>query len=217
VNDFAAVERQNSPVAEADLAANPERMAAWESLRSRIETLEQQVEALMVSSRARSPLLPERVEDSSPATTGLLHDGPAAETAGSATANSPGSESVPKSPGVEDNAKSEPQAARARERAGEAALRVVAGDRAAWQIANTLSGVLVNVGWTVGVIVEDAALSRGSRGLTLSIGSAVPIRRVTRTLEALREAGYGLTFQIDPEDLSDEALLIVGVGSGPEK
>jgi hypothetical protein len=215
LDDFApSIERKNNPVAEADLAANPERIAAWESLRSRIETLEQQVEALMVASRERSPLLPERVENSDSAAT----QAGAGLDAATKEPRRNGSAADSTVPTHVENGKMDEEAILARfQRAGEGALCVVAGDRAAWEVANALSEVLATAGWTMGGIVEDAALSRGCRGLTLSIGPAVPIRRVTRTLEALRKAGYGLTFQIDPERTSSEAILIVGSGSAPDK
>jgi hypothetical protein len=188
-----------------DLSTKADWMARCENLRTRVETLEQQVEALMVSSRARTSLLPKRLDSSSavpcdaPLPPDPLENGTVQREAPVA-------------------ATSVAQAGRNRETpTGEVALVVTVGDRAAWQLAESLTEILVRAGWTVGGITENKALAHSFRGLTLAVGSAIPLQRVTRTLSALREAGYGMIFQIDPELGANEAALIVGAGAGSER
>ena len=59
-------------------------------------------------------------------------------------------------------------------------------------------------------VTEDQATAPACSGLTLVASPTLPLPRVTSTLNALREAGFAMAFQLDPERGSGETLLIVG-------
>ncbi len=85
-----------------------------------------------------------------------------------------------------------------------------AGVKAGRRAVETLTEILKRAGWKSVEVVEDPDVAHNSTGLTLAVGSAVPLPRVTRTLSALREAGFALTYQIDPNRGANEVVLIIG-------
>lgn len=98
----------------------------------------------------------------------------------------------------------------------EIGLLVPAGDAAARRVAETLTGVVIRAGWKVRGVIEDLTPIHGRSGLTLAVAPTLPLRQVTSTLNALREAGFAVTFQLDPERGGSEAMLMVGPSAGTE-
>ena len=92
----------------------------------------------------------------------------------------------------------------------EITLLVEAGPRAGRRAIETFKEILTRAGWKSVGVVEDPDDARNAPGLTLAAGSAIPLPRVTRTLRALREAGFALTYQIDPNRGANEAVLRIG-------
>ena len=201
-------ELNGTPDAEAgrDLPAAPDWMARCEMLQARIETLEHQVEALMVIPRPRSPLFPERHHDFSPMSREQLLAGDNGERREIFRREPPADEAEPR----------ELLARTAQSPAPEIGLIVSAGDGAARRLAEKLTGILARAGWKVRGVTEAAVLSQGCRGLTLAAAPTLPLQRVTSTLNALREAGLAMTFQLDPERGPSETVMIVGAGVGLE-
>ena len=196
--------------------AAPDWMARCEMLQARIETLEQQVEALTVAPRPRSSLISERVHDFSPVSRERLLPGDPAESHdGAAPANGGERREI---------FRTEMRAAEAVPReivarnfqtlTPEIALLVAAGDGAARRLVEPLTAILAGAGWKVRGVTEDPA--PGCRGLTLAAAPTLPLHRVTSTLHALREAGFAMIFQLDPERGPSETVLIVGAGAGTE-
>ena len=190
----------------APAAAAPDWVARCEMLQARIETLEQQVEALAIAPRARTALIPERRHDFSPVPRDdLLPVDP------------------PESREVFRKAAPEPEAAPCAVLARTfhpstpaIGLLVAAGDGAGRRLAETLTGILSRAGWKIRGVTENPAPAIGLHGLTLVAAPELPLQRVMSTLHALREAGFAMTFQIDPDRGSDETVLIVADGGRPE-
>ena len=171
-----------------DSAAVPGWMARCELLQARIETLEQQVEALMVSPRTRPALIPERLDDVSPVPREVAESGaPRGEFSRSFQAAT-----------------------------NDIALVVTAGDSAARRVADTLAEILARAGWSVRGVTENRAMALGCSGITLAASQTLPLQRLTGTLNALREAGFATTLQLDPERGASDTMLIVGMGTGSE-
>ena len=176
--------------------AAPDWRARCEMLQARIETLEQQVEALMVTPRTRSPLLPECRHDFSP-----VPDG---------------GEIFPAEMAADEAALREVFARKFQPPTPEIGLLVAAGNGAARRLAETLVEILSRAGWTVRGVTEDEALTGGCRGLILAADPTLALHRITSTLHALREAGFAMTLQLDPDRGLSETVLIVGGGAGVE-
>lgn len=198
--------------------AAPDWLARCEMLQARIEALEHQVEALMVTPRTRAPLIPGRAHDFGPVSRQDLLPGDLAEDRGRAShadggerrevfrTETPAEETVPREVVVRSFQPSAP----------EIGLLVSAGDGAARRVAETLTKILAGSGWKVRGVTEDQATALACSGLTLVASPALPLQRVTSTFNALREAGFAMTYQLDPERGSGETLLIVGAATGPE-
>ena len=198
--------------------AAPDWMARCEMLQARIETLEQQVEALLVTPRTHSSLLPERLHDFNP---------------GSRERRRPGDprkshEGAPQTVGEEACEIFRPErpagavvpcgvlARNFQPATPEIGLLVPAGDEAARRLAATLTEILARAGWKVRGVTEIPAPAHGHHGLILAAAPTLPLARVTATLSALREAGFAIAFQLDPQREPSETLLIVGAGAGLE-
>ena len=200
------------PSAPNEPPAAPDWLARCEMLQARIEALEQQVETLLVTPRPHSSLLPERVHDFRPVTGERLLPGePAESRAGAAPANGgerreifrperPAGEAVPGGVLARNFQPAIP----------EIGLLVAAGDEAARRLAATLTAILARTGWTVRGVTEAPAPGPG--GLTLVAAPTLALHRITGTLAALREAGFAMTFQLDPERGPSETVMIVGAG-----
>jgi hypothetical protein len=204
---------------EADaVPAPPEWVARCDMLQARIETLEQQVEALMVS--PRTPLAPirERFRNVSPKSRDhRLHPDPPRSRDESPQANEeqpseafrpepPPAESVPREMFKRSFERPPP----------EIGLYVNAGDAEARQVAESLTETLASSGWKVRGVSEDAALAEGRFGVTLAASSTLPLQMVTGTLNALSAAGLAVTLQFDPERGTNESILIVGITAEAE-
>jgi len=95
------------------------------------------------------------------------------------------------------------------------ALLVPTGDEAAQRMAAALTELLVRVGWKMRGVTEDAVATSGCSGLILAASPSLPLQRVTSTLNALREAGFAVSLQLDPDRHTTDAALIVGGHRGP--
>lgn len=186
-------ETNGTPETEAgrDVPAAPDWQARCEILQARIEALEHQVEALMVTPRTSGPLVPERRHDFGPISREHLSPAESEERREIFRPEPPTDAAVP---GV-----------------AEIGILVTAGDAAARQLAETLTGILAGAGWKVRGVTEAPVVS--CRGLTLAAAPTLPLQRVTSTLNALREAGLAMTFQLDPERGPSETVMIVGAGA----
>ncbi len=187
-----------------NLPAAPEWMARCEMLQARIEALEQQVEALLSESRTSPSRIPEGLADIG----GVVRE--------QRRARRP-VESREDFPAETPEAKEEPRLGIERvfqPPTPEIGLVCIAGDGAARKVAEALSEVLARSGWKVRGVTEDKSLPPDCSGLTLSAASSLPLERGTSTLNALRQAGYAVTFQLDPGRDSRETILIVGAGAG---
>ncbi len=178
--------------------AAPEWAARCEMLQARIETLEHQVEALSIAPRPHSALLP----DSSPMSRSQLLAGDTTEVR----------------PVRLPAEKSESQELfRTERRAGdglrEIVILVTPGDAAGHATAEKLTRILAGAGWKVGAIRETQSKSARHAGLILSAGPALPVERITTTLNALRAEGFGLSFQVDPERGDGDAVLLIGANA----
>ena len=196
-----------------DLPAAPDWMARCEMLQARIEALEQQVEALMVAPRNRAPLIPESRHDFSAVSREILLPGDPPENHDASSHANGGerrevfrTEESPRDGAARNFQSPTP----------EIGILVAAGDGAARRLAETLTEILALAGWKVRGVIEGKALSGGCHGLTLAAGSALPLERVTGTLNALRAAGFAMTFQLDPGRGTSETMLIVEVGAESE-
>ena len=201
-------EPNGTPVADAvrEIPATPEWIARCEMLQARIEALEQQVEALMVSPRTRASLLPERLHDFRPASREPLMPDAPPERREVFRTDPPAAEAA--SCGVLAGTFHPPTP--------EIGLLIAAGDAAARRLAETLGGILAGAGWKVRGLTEGHSAAHGCGGLTLIASPALPLQRVTNTLNALREAGFAMTYQLDPERSSGETVLIVAPAAAPE-
>lgn len=197
---------------DASLTAVPEWMARCEKLQARIEALEQQVEALMVTPRNRAPLIAERRHDFSAVSREIMPPGDSAENHDAPARTDEG---LKREVFRAEELPSEVAARTFHPPTPEIMLLVAAGDGAARQLAETLTKILVRVGWKVRGVIEGQTLS-GGHGLTLTAGPALPLERVTSTLKALREAGFAMTFQLDPGCESSGTTLFVEAGGEAE-
>lgn len=200
----------------AETDAAPGWMARCEMLQARIEALEHQVEALMVTPRTPAPLIPRRHHDFGLVSHEDRLPGDLAERDAESShagggegrevfhAEAPAAEAVPREVVVRSFQPS----------ALEIALLVAAGDAAARQVAETLTKILVGSGWKVRGVTEDQDSASACSGLTLVASPDLPLQRVTSTFNAMREAGFAMTFQLDHERGSGETLLIVGTATG---
>ena len=197
---------------EASLPAVPEWVARCEKLQARIEALEQQVEALMVTPRNRAPLIAERRHDFSAVSREILLPGDPPENH-----DAPSPAGVGERREVFRTEEIPPEVAARTFHAPtpEIALLVTAGDGAARRLAETLTKILARVGWKVRGVIEGQTLS-GGQGLTLTAGPTLPLERITCTLNALRAAGFAMTFQLDPGCESSETMLFVEAGAEPD-
>ena len=201
-----------------EVPAAPDWMVRCEMLQARIEALEQQVEALTVAPRTRSSLIPERVHDFSPVSRERLLPRDPAESHDGASPADGGERREIFRPEMRA-AEAVPREVMARNfqpPTPEIALRVAAGDGAARRLVEPLTEILARAGWKVRGMSEVQAAAPGCRGLTLVAAPTLPLPRVTSTLNALREAGFAMTFQLDPELGPSETVLIVGDGAGSE-
>ncbi|MCE9610845.1 MAG: hypothetical protein K8R23_11685 [Chthoniobacter sp.] len=182
--------------------APPEWAARCDQLQTRIEALEQQVEALAVAPRPHAALL----ADSSPMSREQLLAGDAAP------------ERTVRAPVGDDAAQ---PVFRPERRTGdplrEIALIVAAGDDTGRAIAENLRDILARVGWEVSAIRTTDGKGQKRAGLVLAAGPAVPTGRITGTMQALREAGLSMSFQLDPERGDGDAVMIIGAGVAAEK
>lgn len=188
-----------------------------EALQARIETLEHQVEALMVTPRTNSSLIPERLNDRSQSPCDRGSPGILPQNGQESHADGTERREVFRTEMPAPEAK--PHAASGRSfqpSAPEIRLLVTSEDGAAGRVTATLTEILVRTGWTVRGVTEVMALANDRGGLTLAAAPTLPLPRVTSTLNALREAGFAVTFQLDSERDANEALLIVGAGSENE-
>ena len=192
--------------------APPEWLARCDQLQARIEALEQQVEALMVSPRPHAALLPDLLsgfrDQPTPSEPAETHS-PAPPTGDRPPREFPRVAVPPPEP--------EPEPAFMRNfqvPTPEIGLLVAAGDEAAQRAAQALSDLLAKTGWKVRAARQDVNLPPGDGGLTLAAAPTLPVQRVTSTLNALRTAGYAVTYQLDPTRGPGEATLIVGAGAG---
>ena len=206
------------PSAGREVPAAPDWMVRCEMLQARLEALEQQVEALTVAPRTRSSLIPERIHDFSPVSREcLLPRDPAERHDGASPADGGERREIfrPEMRAAEA-APREVMARNFQPPTPEIALLVAAGDEAARRLVEPLTEILARAGWKVRGVTEDPAPAPGCRGLTLVAAPMLPLHRVTSTLHALREAGFAMIFQLDPERGPSETVLIVGAGAGTE-
>ena len=192
-----------------ETGAAPDWVARCEMLQARIEALEHQVEALMVTPRTRAPLIPRRLHDFDPVSREDLLPGDLAEGA-SPAGGGERREVFRTEPPAEEAAPREVFTRSFQPSTPEIGLLVSAGDGAARRLAETLSKILTRTGWKVRGVTEDQATAPACSGLTLVASPTLPLPRVTSTLNALREAGFAMAFQLDPERGPGETLLIVG-------
>ena len=185
------------------LPAVPDWMARCEMLQARLEALEHQVEALMVTPRTHAPLIPEQRRDFNPLSREQLPPGVSVERREISHPESPASQVTARDVFPRPGQAIEP----------EIGILVAAGDGAARRLAEKLSETLVRAGWKVRGVTEIAALPEGCRGLTLAAAPSLPLPRVTNTLNALREAGLAMTYQLDPQRGVSETVMIVGAGA----
>jgi len=182
--------------------ATPDWAARCDQLQARIEALEQQAEARAVAPRPHAALL----ADSSPMSRAQLLTGDAAP------------ERTVRAPAGDEAAH---PVLRPERRAGdplrEIALVVAAGDDTGRAIAENLREILARAGWEVSAIRTAEAKARKHAGLVLAAGPALPTGRITGTMQALREAGLSMSFQLDPERGDGDAVMIIGAGAGQEK
>jgi hypothetical protein len=212
--------------------AAPEWLARCEMLQARIEALEQQVEALMVTPRAHTSLLPERLPDLRHGVREHPLPKPPLESRAPSAPPPPAEPrreiphaDIPPPIHSPRPMRDEPEIAESSGRelfarpaafpTPEIGLFVTVGDGAARQVADSLSEILRRTGWKVRAATEDKALLPGFGGLTLTAAPSLPVQRVTSTLNALRQAGFSVAFQIDPDRGPTEAALIVR--TGPER
>lgn len=204
--------------APAEGTAPPDWMARCEILQARIEVLEHQVEALMLPRRTNPapPQMPDRFPDfpSAPREARPPAEPPervevfAPLERGGQGAISRAMEPLDEAPAAEVILR------KVQSPAPEIGVLVSAGDPAGRKLAENLTEILARLGWRVRDPAEDTVLAKSCRGLTLAAPPTLPLPRVTGTLNALREAGYAMTFQLDPGRGLTGAVLIVGTGAG---
>ena len=176
----------------------PEWAARCDVLQARIEALEQQVEALSIAPRPHSALL----TDSSPMSREQLLAGDGAEVR------------PVRLPAEKSEARELFRTARSAGGAlREIAILVNPGDAAGHALADKLAKILASVGWNVGAVRETQSNTAKHVGLVLSAGPALPIERITATLNALGADGFGLNFQVDPERGDGDAVLLIGASA----
>ena len=194
--------------------AAPEWLARCEMLQARIDALEQQVEALLVAPRARPPLFAENLADFRAVRAEVPPPDDPAETP---DAPVPRREIFREEKPDDDAAMREMFARKYQPPANDIGLLLPAGDGAARQSVEALTAILVRAGWQVRGVKEDRHFPPESRrGLTLAAAPTLPLPRITGTLNALREAGFSVGFQIDPKRGSNETVLIVATDAGAE-
>ncbi len=178
--------------------AVPEWAARCEMLQARIEALEHQVEALSIAPRPHSALL----ADSSPMSREQLLAGDGAEVR------------PVRLPAEKSEARELFRTARSAGGAlREIAILVHPGDAAGYALAEKLTKILASVGWNVGAVRETQSSTAKHGGLVLAAGPALPIERITATLNALGADGFGLNFQVDPERGDGDAVLLIGASA----
>ncbi len=196
-------------------SAPPEWLARCEQLQARIDALEQQVEALMVSPRPHTTLL----QDNLPNLRSGSRPNPAPSTPLELPSTPPPTDSRPPldlsrvtvTPAVE---RSEPGFGRNFQLpTPEIGLVVAASDKSAHEVVDVLTKILMQAGWKVQAAIQDASLSPHSGSLTLAAAPTMSVQRVTITLNALRTAGYAVTYQLDPTRGPSEATLTIGVSA----
>ena len=164
-------------------------------LQTRIEALEQQVEGLSIAPRPHSALFP----DSSPMSREQLLAGDAATVRPVRLPEEKGgARELFRTAGSADDA------------LREIAILVNPGDAAGQAAAKKLTKILTDAGWNVRAVRETQPKSAKHVGLILSAGPALPVERITATLNALRAEGLGLNFQVDPERGDGDAVLLIG-------
>ena len=189
------------------LPAAPEWLAHCEKLQARIEALEQQVEALLVAPRARLPLFGENLADFRAERAAVP---PPEESPETPDAPEPGREVFREEEPDDGAALREMFVRKYQPPANDIGLLLPTGDGAARQSVAALTAILVRAGWQVRGVTEDGHFPPGGRrGLTLAAAPTLPLPRITGTLNALREAGFSVGLQIDPERASHETVLIV--------
>ena len=195
-------------------------MARCEMLQARIETLEHQVEALMVSPRAHAPLFPEGFADLRPDSREHRQpDNPPETPEAPLPAEDRERRDVFRAEmPVADAALRETVERKFQPPSSDIGLLLTSGDGTARQLVETLTEILIRDGWTMRGVTEDRhhTPADGCRGLTLVAAPTLPLPRVTSTLNALRQGGFAVGFQIDPARGSSETLLIVGAGAESE-
>ncbi len=203
----------------AELSAAPDWMARCEMLQARIEALEHQVEALMVTPRTTSSLIPERLPDFPSLPRDDLR---AAAPPESVEPFVPLEHEEPREnfrmeAPADEAAPAELLLRKVEPAMPEIGVLVSAGDGAGLKLAESLTEILARAGWSVRGVAEDTPLAKSCRGLTFAVPPTLPLPRVMSTLNALREAGHAMTFQLDPTRGLTGPVLIVGVGAGAAK
>ena len=89
-------------------------------------------------------------------------------------------------------------------------ILIPVGDGSARRVGDKLSEILVRASWEVRGIAEDVLATHGRSGLTLATSSSLPLTRVTATLSALRQGGFDVDLQLDPNRRTSDVALIVG-------
>jgi hypothetical protein len=216
-----AGEVNGTPEAEAaSRSPAPEEWAArCEQLQVRIETLEQQVETLLVTPRTQSPLMPGNFQNSSAKSRNhRLLDDPARIRNSSGRANGGGrGEDHPAGTPAGEAARRDKYEQSLKWPTLDIALLVNAGDAEARRLAESLKETLSVSGWKVRGVSEDAAAAQGCSGVTLAASPTIPLPMVTGTLDALSAVGLAVTLQFDPERGTNESLLIVGAAPQAEE
>ena len=194
--------------------AAPEWMARCEMLQARIEALEQQVEALLVSPRPRPPLFAESLADFRAERAAVPVPEEQPETS---DAPAPRREIFREEKPDDDAAMQAMFARKYQPPANDIGLLLPAGDGAAQQSVAALTAILVQAGWQVRGVTEDGHFPpEGRRGLTLAAAPTLPLPRITGTLNALRAAGFSVGLQIDPERAAHETVLLVATAAESE-
>lgn len=178
--------------------AAPDWAARCDVLQARIEALEQQVEALSIAPRPHSALL----ADSSPMSREQLLAGDAGEVrpVRLPAENGEARELFHPIPSAGGSLR-------------DIAVLVNPGDSAGRATAEKITKILAVTGWNVGAIRDTQSNTAKHVGLVLSAGPALPVERITTTLNALRAEGFGLSFQVDPDRGGGDAVLLIGASA----
>jgi hypothetical protein len=176
--------------------------ARCELLKARIVALEQQVEALLVSRLAAAPL------DTS--LTVAAHDSPVLDNASGSRNGAPRKTELELHAAPSFSEPERPALAVRPFLIPAISILVPAGDGLARHVGDKLSALLVRASWEVRGIAEDVLATHGRSGLTLAAPSSLPLARVTATLSALRQGGFDVGLQLDPNRRTSDVVLIVG-------